>query len=70
MVVHWNNNRNNKRCRPTSCGALYLNDGAVAFEKDPDTGELVLDEDLNPIVPISMVAARWKAICFPSAPIS
>jgi hypothetical protein len=43
---------------PTSCGALYLNDGAVAFEKDED-GNLVLDEDGNPII----VAGPTNAIC-------
>jgi len=26
---------------PTSCGALYLNNGAVAFELDPDTGDVL-----------------------------
>jgi hypothetical protein len=44
------NNRNNQRCRPTSCGALYLNYGAVAYLKDPDTGEVVLDDNGEPIV--------------------
>jgi len=43
-------NRNNTFCRPTSCGALYLNYGAVAYQKDPDTGELVLDDNGEPIV--------------------
>jgi hypothetical protein len=42
-------NRNNSFCRPTSCGALYLNYGAIAYLKDPDTDELVLDADGNPI---------------------
>ena len=28
---------------PTSCGALYLNNGAVAWELDPATGEPILD---------------------------
>lgn len=26
---------------PTSCGALYLNNGAVAYELDPDTGDVL-----------------------------
>ena len=42
-------NKNNNFCRPTSCGALYLNYGAVAYETDGD-GELVLDVEGNPIV--------------------
>lgn len=48
----------NNFCRPTSCGALYLNYGAVAFEKGGD-GELVLDPDGNPIV----VAGPTDPIC-------
>lgn len=35
-------NRNNQKCRPTSCGGLYLNDGAAAY---------LLDEDGEPIYP-------------------
>lgn len=35
---------------PTSCGKLTLNDGAVAFEFDPQTGEIVLDQDGNPVI--------------------
>jgi hypothetical protein len=42
--------KGNNFCRPTSCGALYLNYGAIALEKDPETGELVLDENGDPIV--------------------
>lgn len=34
--------------KPTSCGKLALNDGAQAFEANPD-GTLVLDLDGNPI---------------------
>jgi hypothetical protein len=34
--------RNNQKCRPTSCGALYLNDGAKAY---------ALDEFGDPIYP-------------------
>lgn len=30
---------------PTSCGALYLNNGAVAWELDPATGEPVLNSE-------------------------
>jgi len=40
-------NKKNKRCRPTSCGALYLNDGAELWEFDPITGDLVGDEPLR-----------------------
>jgi len=35
--------------KPTSCGELPLNDGAVAYEADGD-GNLVLDGDGNPIL--------------------
>ncbi|MBT8060696.1 MAG: hypothetical protein KJO33_13940, partial [Gammaproteobacteria bacterium] len=35
-------NRNNSKCRPTSCGALYLNDGATAH---------LMDEEGEPIYP-------------------
>ena len=35
--------RPNGKFAPTSCGALYLNDGAAAFEVDPDTGEPLID---------------------------
>jgi len=48
-LARCHNNRKNKRCRPTSCGALYLNHGAIAYEKD-ENGDLVLDEDGNPVV--------------------
>jgi hypothetical protein len=36
-------NRNNSKCRPTSCGALYLNEGAAAYELD-EFGEPLVDE--------------------------
>jgi len=42
----------NTKCRPTSCGALYLNNGAAAYELDPDTGEPVLDDDGNRLPPL------------------
>ena len=48
----------NTFCRPTSCGALYLNYGAIAFEKD-EFDELVLDEFGNPIV----VAGPTNVLC-------
>jgi len=48
-MARCHNNKNNNFCRPTSCGALYLNYGAVAYETDGD-GELVLDVEGNPIV--------------------
>jgi hypothetical protein len=34
---------------PTSCGRLYLNDGAIGYEID-ENGDLVLDAELNPVV--------------------
>jgi hypothetical protein len=34
---------------PTSCGRLYLNEGAVGYEID-ENGDLVLDAGLNPVV--------------------
>ena len=44
--------RNNKKCKPTSCGALYLNNGAAAYEIDPDTGEPVVDDEGNRLPPL------------------
>ncbi len=47
---------------PTSCGLLVLNPGATAFEYDPDTGEIVLDDEGLPVVlaettsPLELVA--------------
>ncbi|MBT8065264.1 MAG: hypothetical protein KJN94_09605, partial [Gammaproteobacteria bacterium] len=49
-LARCHDNKKNQKCRPTSCGALYLNYGAVAFLKDPDTGELVLDDNGDPIL--------------------
>jgi hypothetical protein len=43
---------------PTSCGPLYLNEGAVALEKD-EFGDLVLDLEGNPVV----VAGPTNALC-------
>jgi len=45
------NSRNNNKCRPTSCGALYLNDGAAAY---------LLDEGGEPIYP---PIAESNALC-------
>jgi len=46
--------KKNVKFAPTSCGALFLNDGAQAFELDPTTGEpkrdLVTGELLPPIL--------------------
>jgi hypothetical protein len=36
---------------PTSCGALYLNDGAAAFELDPNTGDPITDPVTGEILP-------------------
>ena len=51
MVTVWvetrcHGNNNNTKCRPTSCGALYLNDSAAVFEVD-GLGEII--DPLNPI---------------------
>ena len=46
--------RGNVKFAPTSCGALFLNNGAAAFELDPTTGEPLVDpmtgETLPPIL--------------------
>jgi len=44
--------RSSRKYAPTSCGALYLNDGAQAFEIDPETGEPLVDELGNRLPPI------------------
>ncbi len=47
----------NIKFAPTSCGALYLNeDGAAAFEVDPDTGEPLRDPDTGEKLPPIMVS--------------
>ncbi len=49
---------------PTSCGLLLLNDGAIAFEYDPGTGEIVLDDEglpvevAEPTDPLKLVAVE------------
>jgi len=49
---------------PTSCGLLVLNPGATAFEYDPDTGEIVLDDEGLPVevaettAPLNLVAVE------------
>ena len=45
-LARCHNNKKNKKCKPTSCGALYLNYGAVAYDKE--TGEIV-SGPTNPI---------------------
>ena len=50
-------NRNNAKCRPTSCGALYLNNGAAAYEIDPETGEPAVDEEGNRLPPLGTTNA-------------
>jgi hypothetical protein len=55
MITVWAETRGpkkNGKFAPTSCGALYLNDGAKAFELDPDTGEPLVDELGNRLPPI------------------
>ena len=44
--------RKNIKFAPTSCGALYLNeDGAAAFELDPETGQPLRDPDTGEKLP-------------------
>lgn len=51
---------------PTSCGALYLNDGAAAYEADPATGMPVIDPEtgewaaplLGPTDPLCLAAVK------------
>ena len=49
---------------PTSCGLLLLNDGAIAFEYDPGTGEILKDLNGDPIIvagptdPLKLVAVE------------
>jgi hypothetical protein len=50
-MARCHDSRNNKRCRPTSCGALYLNDGAAAFEVD-ENGDPLLDDEGNRLPPL------------------
>ncbi len=51
-------NRNNKKCRPTSCGALELNDGAEVWEVDPITGEIIGTEPLATSDGICLAAVK------------
>lgn len=51
-------NRRNTFCRPTSCGALYLNLGAIAYEVD-EFGNVMLDSEGEPIV----IAGPTNPIC-------
>lgn len=50
-IARCHDNKKNKKCRPTSCGALYLNDGAEAFELD-ELGEPLVDEFGDRLPPI------------------
>ena len=50
--------------RPTSCGALYLNDGAEAYEVDPDTGLPLMDPDGIWLPPIATTEALCLAAVF------
>lgn len=45
---------------PTSCGALFLNDGA--FAADAETGEVLLDADGNPIVSNALCLAAVEDV--------
>lgn len=44
--------RSSRKFAPTSCGSLFLNDGAQAFELDPETGQPLVDELGNRLPPI------------------
>ncbi len=49
--------KKNIKFAPTSCGVLYLNeDGAAAFEVDPETGEPLRDPDTGEKLPPIMVS--------------
>lgn len=43
--------KKNVKFAPTSCGTLFLNDGASVFELDPETGELIRDSDTGELLP-------------------
>jgi len=59
--------------KPTSCGTLTLNDGATAYEADesgnaeldPDTGEMIPIEDLDPTEPLEVEAVCGAKPCAP-----
>lgn len=46
------NNKKNTKWRPTSCGALYLNDGAAAYALD-ENGDPLVDENGELLPPIA-----------------
>jgi hypothetical protein len=50
----------NPKYAPTSCGALYLNDGAEVFELDSETGEPATDPDTGEVLP---PIATSEALC-------
>ena len=66
MTTRCHANRRNSKCRPTSCGALFLNSGpAQVFELDPATGEplrdLITGEKLPPLFeagPLCLAAVK------------
>lgn len=51
-ITRQHKSRNNHKFAPTSCGALMLNDGAAAFELDPQTGMPMVDVEGNRLPPI------------------
>jgi hypothetical protein len=51
-LARCHDNNKNKKCRPTSCGALYLNYGATAYDKE--TGEIVA----GPTDPLCLAAVE------------
>jgi hypothetical protein len=50
-MARCHDNKKNKKCMPTSCGALYLNDGAQAYELD-EFGEPLVDQNGDRLPPI------------------
>ena len=50
-IARCHDNKKNKKCRPTSCGALYLNDGAEAYALD-EFGDPLVDEFGDRLPPI------------------
>ncbi len=54
--------KGNDKFAPTSCGALFLNDGAVAFELDPATGEPKRDPTTGELAPPLFESTRLTLV--------
>ena len=52
LLARCHDNKKNQKCKPTSCGALYLNYGAAAYDKE--TGELLA----GPTDPLCLAAVE------------